>query len=56
MMVAMEKRQLNLYLDSDLINRTKHAAVDEEKRLSDFVANALEIYLAQNHPADEEEE
>lgn len=41
-----EKSQLNLYLDIDLINRIKHAAIDEERRLSDFVANALEHYLA----------
>jgi uncharacterized protein (DUF1778 family) len=41
-----EKSQLNLYLDIDLINRIKHAAIDEERRLSDFVANALEQYLA----------
>ena len=52
----MEKKQLNLYLDSDLIIRTKHAAVDEERRLSDFVAHALEVYLSRPQPEHEEDE
>lgn len=40
-----EKKQLNLYLDEELIKRVKHAAIEEEQRLSDFVAAALSIYL-----------
>lgn len=50
-----EKSQLNLYIDVDLINRIKHAAIDEERRLSDFVANALELYLADRRSRDEED-
>jgi hypothetical protein len=41
-----EKRQMNLYLEEDLIKRIKHAAIEEEQRLSEFVAIALERYLA----------
>lgn len=51
----MDKNQLNLYLDVDLISRIKHAAIDEERRLSDFVANALEQYLAERNSEDEED-
>jgi hypothetical protein len=51
----MEKSQLNLYLDVGLINRIKHAAIDEEKRLSDFVADALEVYLESTSKPTEEE-
>lgn len=40
-----EKRQMNLYLEEDLIKRVKHAAIEEEQRLSEFVAKALETYL-----------
>lgn len=54
-MVPMEKNQLNLYLDVELINRVKHAAVDEEKRLSDFVAHALEVYLDSTVAVEEDE-
>ena len=50
-----EKSQLNLYLDVDLIARIKHAAIDEERRLSDFVANALEQYLADRRPEEEKD-
>ncbi len=44
---------MNLYLEEDLIKRVKHAAIEEEKRLSDFVAKALERYLEE---ADAEED
>lgn len=36
---------MNLYLDEDLIKRVKHAAIESEQRLSDFVADALIHYL-----------
>jgi hypothetical protein len=49
----MDKSQLNLYLDLDLISRIKHAAIDEEKRLSDFVAHALEVYLQEAGSSEE---
>lgn len=49
----MEKSQLNLYLDVELIQRIKHAAIDEEKRLSDFVAHALEVYLGDPETSEE---
>lgn len=52
----MEKSQMNLYLDTDLIARIKHAAIDEEKRLSDFVADVLERYLDRAHPDESEKQ
>ncbi len=36
---------MNLYLDEDLIKRAKHAAIESEKRLSDFVAEVLQTHL-----------
>jgi len=42
-----EKRQLNLYLDEALIKRIKHAAIEAELRLSDFVASVMEAHLQQ---------
>jgi predicted transcriptional regulator len=45
-MVAMPaKQQFNIYLPADLVRRVKHAAVDADRSLSDFVERALEAYL-----------
>lgn len=42
----VEKKQFNIYLPDELIKRVKHAAIETEQRLSDFVEAALEAYLA----------
>ena len=41
------KQQFNIYLPSELVRRVKHAAVDAERSLSEFVESALEAYLRQ---------
>jgi metal-responsive CopG/Arc/MetJ family transcriptional regulator len=40
-----DKKQFNVYLPESLIKRVKHAAIEAEQRLSDFVADALEAFL-----------
>ncbi len=50
-----EKRQMNLYLDEDLIKKVKHAAIEAEQRLSDFVAEALEHHLTLSDEQGEEQ-
>jgi predicted HicB family RNase H-like nuclease len=49
-----DKRQFNVYLDEDLVKRIKHAAVDAEQRLSEFVAEALSAYLDRIEESEEE--
>lgn len=39
------KKQFNVYLPESLIKRVKHAAIETEQRLSDYVAAALEAFL-----------
>lgn len=39
------KQQFNVYLPAELVRRVKHAAVDADRSLSDFVATALEEHL-----------
>ena len=47
-MVAMPaKQQFNVYLPVELVRRVKHASVDADGSLSDFVERALEAYLRQ---------
>jgi predicted HicB family RNase H-like nuclease len=41
------KQQFNIYLPAELVRRVKHAAVDSDRSLSDFVERALEAYLRQ---------
>ena len=41
------KQQFNVYLPAELVRRVKHAAVDADRSLSDFVELALEAYLRQ---------
>lgn len=39
------KQQFNIYLPAELVRRVKHAAVDADTSLSEFVAGALEAHL-----------
>jgi len=41
-----DKAQFNIYLTRGLIRAVKHAAVDADRSLSEFVQTALEEYLA----------
>lgn len=48
-----KKQQFNVYLPPDLIRRVKHAAIDSDKSLSDFVEAALRAYLEAQEKRDE---
>ena len=48
-----KKQQFNVYLPPDLIRRVKHAAIDSDKSLSDFVEAALRAYLEAQAKRDE---
>lgn len=39
------KQQFNIYLPAELVRRVKHAAVDADTSLSEYVERALEAYL-----------
>jgi predicted HicB family RNase H-like nuclease len=45
MLAVAAKQQFNIYLPAELVRRVKHAAVDAEQSLSEFVEGALEAYL-----------
>jgi predicted HicB family RNase H-like nuclease len=44
-MVGTGKQQFNIYLPAELVRRVKHAAVDSDRSLSEFVERALEEHL-----------
>ncbi len=46
---------MNLWLDEDLIKELKHAAIEAEQRLSEFVAAALSQHLDQAERREESE-
>lgn len=50
-----DKAQFNIYLPRELIRAVKHAAVDADASLSEFVRLALEEYLARSSAADPKE-
>ena len=45
MLTMSAKQQFNIYLPAELVRRVKHAAVDADRSLSEFVEAALEDYL-----------
>lgn len=45
MLAVAAKQQFNIYLPGELVRRVKHAAVDADRSLSEFVEQALEAYL-----------
>ncbi len=49
----MTKRQLNLYLDEELIKEIKHSAIEADSKLSDHVADILSAHLENKRRASE---
>lgn len=45
MLAVPAKQQFNIYLPAELVRRVKHAAVDADRSLSEFVELALEAHL-----------